>query len=105
MLGKSISRNSIILALFACVTAGILASIFSITKERITDQQKIAAEKALLEIVPRSAHDNSMLDDVWPIPESFLSELGLDIDSNSNIHVALKNGKPRKQRRSISPSG
>lgn len=92
MLGKSISRNSLILALFAIVTAGLLASIYTATKARIAEQQKIAAEKALLEIVPRDRHDNSMLDSLWQIPEVLQLELGLD--TNSYAHIAELNGKP-----------
>lgn len=89
MLGKSISRNALILALFAVVTAGLLASIYTATKSRIAEQQKIAAEKALLEIVPRQRHDNSMLDSLWPIPEKL--RLELDLDAPSDVHIAKKN--------------
>lgn len=92
MLGKSISKNSLILAAFAFVTAGSLATIFSATQGRIAEQKKLAAEKALLEIVPRKRHDNSMLDTTFAIPEPMLSQLGLD--ESGNVHIATKEGKP-----------
>lgn len=92
MLGRSISKNSLILAAFALVTAGLLATIYAATINRIEEQQKRAAEKALLEIVSRERHDNSMLDTLWPIPQTSLEALGLA--SDANIHIALKSGKP-----------
>lgn len=92
MLGKSISINSLILTLFALVTAGLLATIYSATAERIEEQQKIAAEKALLEIIPEHRHDNSMLESVWSIPQDQLAFLGLK--APRDIHVAKLNGQP-----------
>ncbi len=86
MLGQSISKNSLILGAFALITAGILATTFLATKDKIVAEEKRAAQKALTEIVPRSRHDNDMLEDVWPIPASHLAELGLA--SPANIHIA-----------------
>ena len=76
MLGQSITRTSVLLALFAVATALLLAGSFLMTKERIAEQVRKAEEKALLQIVPRERHDNSMLDDTLPVgPE--VAALGL----------------------------
>ncbi|MHA7817037.1 MAG: electron transport complex subunit RsxG [Pseudohaliea sp.] len=68
MLGQSITRNSLVLAAFAVATAVLLAGTHLKTRERIADQQRAAEERALLEIVPRDAHDNALLDDTLPAP-------------------------------------
>lgn len=92
MLGKSISRNSITLSIFALVTAGILAVIFTATNERIALQEKIAAEKALLEIIPRVRHDNDMLASTWDIPIALAHALSLA--ERASIHIATSNNRP-----------
>lgn len=63
MMGQSISRNSVLLAVFAVVTTLLISGTYLLTKDKITLEQRKAEEKALLEIVPDSRHDNSMLDD------------------------------------------
>lgn len=92
MLGKSISKNSFILGLFAIITAGVLAATFLSTKDKITDAEKRAAQKALLEIVSREAHDNDMLTTTWQIPEEDLAALGLS--EASVAHIATLNSAP-----------
>lgn len=92
MLGKSITKNSLILGVFALITAGIVAATFQGTKERITLEEKRAAEKALLEIIPASRHDNNMLTSVITVPPEQLSQLGLN--EAADIHVALMGNSP-----------
>ena len=92
MLGKSIGKNSFILGLFALLTAGVLAATFMLTAERIEAAQKRAAEKALLEIIPRERHDNDMLQDVYTPTAANLERLGLK--TGSVIHIARRNGEP-----------
>jgi len=92
MLHQSISKNSVILGGFALVTAGILAGTFASTKEKISQEEKRAAERALIEIIPRHRHDNDMLSDIWVIPDHDLEKLGLE--SSSNINVAKQSGQP-----------
>ena len=79
MLGQSITRNSVLLGLFAVATAMLLGGSYLLTKDRIAAEIRKAEEKALLQIVPRERHDNSMLDDTVPVgPEA--TELGLRVD-------------------------
>ena len=90
MLGQSISRNSLLLALFAVATALLLAGSFLMTKERIAEQVRKAEEKALLQIVPRERHDNSMLDDTLPVgPEA----AALGLHSDKRIYRARQGSK------------
>ena len=89
MLGQSITRNSFLLALFAVTTALLLASSYLLTKDRIAAEIRKAEEKALLQIIPRELHDNSMLDDTLPVgPDT--AELGLR--SEKRIYLARREG-------------
>lgn len=68
VMGRSVSRNSLLLGLFAVATALVISATFLQTRERIAQQQRIAEERALLEILPRDSHDNSLLDDTLLAP-------------------------------------
>ncbi len=70
MLGESIGKNGLLLGLFAILTTGIIAGTFLSTRGMIADNIRHAEEKALLDIVPRSRHDNSMLDDSLPVADT-----------------------------------
>jgi electron transport complex protein RnfG len=90
MLGQSITRNSVLLALFALGTTALIASTYLLTRDDIAIQMRQAEEKALLQIVPRARHNNSMLDDTIPVgPQS----AGLGLSEERRIYVARKNGK------------
>ncbi len=85
----SMSKNSLLLFLFALLTAGILAVTFEGTKESIAIAERKAAEKALLEIIPASRIDNDLLLDTIEIPTAAWPELGLK--NGGEIHIARKN--------------
>lgn len=90
MLGRSITRNSTLLGLFAMCTALLISGTFLLTKNRISEQQRQAEQKALLDIVPRDRHDNLMLDDTILVgPEAE----GLGLAEGKRIYLARKNGK------------
>ncbi|SMF04406.1 electron transport complex protein RnfG [Alteromonadaceae bacterium Bs31] len=91
VLVKAISKNALILTLFAIITAGLLAFTYQSTAPRIAEEEKKAAQAALLEIVPQHRHDNNMLDDIFPIPENFLQDLGLK--ESGQIHLAFNKGQ------------
>lgn len=92
MLTQSISKNSLILTAFAVFTAGVLAMTFQSTKTKIAAEERKAAQRALLEIIPAEEHDNDLLADTWPIPTELLPKLGLT--SASDIHIARSNNQP-----------
>ncbi len=85
MLGQSITRNSLLLALFAVGTTLLIAGTYLLTRDDIALQKRQAEEKALLQIIPRERHDNSMLDDTIPVgPEAN----GLGLHENKQIYIA-----------------
>lgn len=90
MLGKSISKNSLILTAFAIATAGALALTNLGTQDRIANAERAAQQRALYEIIPLSQHDNDLLTDTIPVPQSGWIELGAD--ATSKIHRARHNG-------------
>ena len=89
---QSIRFNSLLLASFALITAVILAGTDSLTKDRIAESERQAAQRALLEIIPLDRHNNDLLMDVQPIPEKFWPLLGLK--KGGDIHIARNNGLP-----------
>jgi electron transport complex protein RnfG len=62
-LRQAVTRNGLLLAAFALLTALLVAGTYLGTRDMIAAAQRAAEEKALLQIVPRDMHDNSMLDD------------------------------------------
>lgn len=90
MLGKSVSKNSLILTAFAIATAGALALTNLGTRDRIAGAERAAQQRALYEIIPLSQHDNDLLTDTIPLPRSAWDALGAD--ANSKIHRARHNG-------------
>jgi electron transport complex protein RnfG len=90
ILGQSISRNSMLLGMFALGTTLLISATFLLTKDRIAVEQRKAEEKALLEIVPASRHDNSMLDDTIAVD---VSTTGLNLRDAKQIYLARQDGK------------
>lgn len=91
MLGKSISKNSLILGAFAAATAALIALTFDRTHAKIAAAEKRAAQRALFEIVPPARHDNDMVSDVITLPANQAAALGLQ--GEAQIHVATQDGE------------
>jgi len=90
MIGRSITRNSLLLALFAVCTTALIAGTHLATKKDIALQIRKAEEKALLQIVPRDRHDNLMLDDTIAVgPE----DAGLGLNEEKRIYIARNEGE------------
>lgn len=85
LLGISISTNSLLLGLFALVTAAVLAGTQMGTKDRIAAEERKAAQKALLQIVPLERHNNDLLVDTITIAEEHWELLGLKDGGEINI--------------------
>ena len=92
IIGNSISKNSVILGVFAAVTAGLIALTFQGTETRILAAERAAQQKALYEIVPRERHDNDLLNDLIHLegPDA----LALGIQGQAAVHVARVRGDP-----------
>ncbi|WP_439106972.1 electron transport complex subunit RsxG [Congregibacter sp.] len=88
-LRQAITRNSLLLAGFAVLTALLVASTFLGTKDRIGAAQRAAEEKALLQIVPRDSHDNAMLDDLLTAPSG---DPLLQLRDEKSIYIARRAG-------------
>ena len=85
MLRQSITRNSVLLAIFAICTTLLITGTYLLTKDRIAVEERKAEEKALLQIVPRERHDNSMLDETIAVgPETE----GLGLRQSKRIYIA-----------------
>ena len=90
MLGQSITRNSVLLAVFAVCTTLLIAGTYLSTRDQIAVEKRRAEEKALLQVVPRERHDNSMLDETIPVgPQT----PGLGLTENKRIYIARKQGE------------
>jgi electron transport complex protein RnfG len=83
--------NSVVLGIFALLTALLLAATYSGTKDTIAHSERVAAQKNLLEIYPNSRHDNDLLEDNLPIPAPYLTTLGLS--KPSEIYIARQQGE------------
>lgn len=93
---QSITKNAIGLALFALVTAGVIAAVKLNTAAQIQDNIAQAQAKALYEIVPEALVDNDLLNDILPLNlASSKKQLNIHllgpIDSQANIHFAKSN--------------
>lgn len=88
MLGQSISKNSVILGIFALLSAAGLALTNLGTQDRIAKAERAAQQKALFEIIPSDQIDNDLLQDTLAIPESGAALLGL---RDQPIYIARKN--------------
>jgi electron transport complex protein RnfG len=90
MLGQSITRNSVLLAIFAVCTTLLIAGTYLSTRDQIAVETRRAEEKALLQVVPRERHDNSMLDETIPVgPQT----PGLGLTEDKRIYIARQQGE------------
>lgn len=88
MLGKSITKNSLILGTFAAITAGLIAFTFQQTKDKIAEQERRAAQQALFQIVPQTRHNNDLLNNTTPLSSKAVEQFNLP--EGTQIHVAKK---------------
>lgn len=96
MLCQSITRNSVLLGLFAVVTTLLIAGTYLATRDTIADARRQAEEKALLQIVPDERHDNNMLDDTLTAHAGEGGEGGeggLGLRRDKAIYLARKAGR------------
>lgn len=85
--GNAITRNGLLLAGFALLTAVLVAGTYLTTRDRIAAAERAAEERALLEIIPREQHDNSMLDDRLDAP---VGDPLLHLDAPRPIYLARR---------------
>jgi len=90
ILGQSITKNSVLLALFAVTTTALISGTYLLTKDRIAVEQRRAEERALLEIIPAKRHNNSMLDHTITVDAA---TQGLNLRTQKQIYLATQDGK------------
>lgn len=90
LLGQSITRNGVLLGLFALATAVLVAGTWELTRDDIAEQQRRAEERALLQVVPRDSHDNRMLEDTLPLPAD---TPGLGLRQDRQAWLARRGGE------------
>jgi Na+-translocating ferredoxin:NAD+ oxidoreductase subunit G len=59
----AVSKNSLILALFALVSTGLIAITYQLTKQKIAKQVELALIRQLSEIVPSENYNNNVYND------------------------------------------
>lgn len=63
MIRQSVSRNSIVLAIFAVITTGLVVFTANLTREPIARAVEETLKKSLFEVMPRERLDNDLLND------------------------------------------
>lgn len=89
MLRASMTRNSLLLGLFAIATTAAIAAIHLHTRDRIADNHRLAEQQALLEIIPAEAHDNALVDDTLVVDDREL----LGLRGPHSAYVARRQGE------------
>ena len=88
MLGTSMTRNGLLLGLFAVATTATIAGTYLGTRELISENQRHAEQSALLEIIPADRHDNHLIDAGIPVDDSLL----LGLRQPRTAYVARQDG-------------
>jgi len=88
-LSRSMSKNALVLGLFAIVTVGAVTLLQQFTAERIQASERAAQLRALNEILPRGSYDNQLLDSSIEVHHPLLGTR-----QPLPAYVARKNGEP-----------
>lgn len=83
----SLRRNTLGIALFAIVTAALIATTYVTTRERIAANRQAQQTQLLRQIIPAQLIENDLLDDTLELPAA---ELGYP---QAIIYRARKNGQ------------
>ncbi|ATF10258.1 Electron transport complex protein RnfG [Candidatus Enterovibrio altilux] len=81
-------NNGGILALAAFLSTGLIAITNSLTKDTITEQQRLQLLQVLNQVIPTDIHNNMLSHRCTLIPK-----LHLNITQPMPVYIAIKNGK------------
>ena len=70
MIKQSVSRNSLLLGLFAVLTTGLVVFTANVTKAKIAEEKQQALRRNLLEVMPKERLNNSLLKSQFSIEPS-----------------------------------
>lgn len=102
ILSKMISRNGLILALFAIVCVGLISTTYFITRDKIASEVETALIKTLNQLVDKSKYDNDVYADCTIIENAEL----LGSENTLKAYRMRKSGKPvAVTLESIAPNG
>ena len=89
-LADSMFRNAALLGLIAVLGTALLASIYALTADRIAEQQRRAVLVQLHQVLPASAYDNALQNDLIEVrdPEFFKT------DHPVQVYRARQGGRP-----------
>jgi electron transport complex protein RnfG len=97
----AIRKNGLTLALFACVTTGVVAVTHYLTQDKIQLQQQAQLQSILNEVVPHSLHDNELYAEC-----TLVSDPALGSSQEQPVYIAILNGQPTALAiESIAPDG
>ncbi|NMR26648.1 electron transport complex subunit RsxG [Pseudoalteromonas sp. NEC-BIFX-2020_015] len=88
MILSSMGKNGAILALFALLTTGAVATIFSLTKDSIAEQERKQLSSQLQEVLDAHLYDNALYEDCALIENDLLSAR-----DSQTVYRARKNGQ------------
>lgn len=88
-LTTAIKQNSLGLAIFAAITAGVIAVTQFSTKQLINENILQSRAKALHEILPQTEYDNALLKHAFLVDSPLLG-----LDKTAQGFVAMKDGQP-----------
>lgn len=86
MIGQAITKNSILLTLFAVTVAAGLAGTELITRDKRAESLRAVQARALLEIIPAERHDNELVDDIIMTDD----DTYLRLRDSQSIHIARR---------------
>ena len=90
MIGQSVSRNSILLGIFAIVTTGMIVLTANLTKDSIAKAIEDTLKKSLFEVMPKERLDNDLLNDQVTLQADKL----LGTKAAKVAYVSRKDGQP-----------
>ncbi len=86
---RHILTSAIILGLFGMIGSGLVATVQSLTAERIAKNHEAARLRRLNEVIPPERYDNEILEDVITVHDKALAK-----KYKVHIYRARKQGKP-----------
>lgn len=88
MIKQAITKNGVMLALFAIAVAGLLASTEMLTRDKREASIRKVQSMALEQVIPAELRNNILLDDKFPVNDSEF----LKLKGSGSIYVARKDG-------------
>ncbi|OBT13073.1 electron transport complex subunit RsxG [Vibrio sp. UCD-FRSSP16_10] len=86
---KTIQRNGLVLAMFACLTTGVVSITHLLTADKIKAQQISQLQGQLNQVIPTNLHDNELYANCVD-----LNNLALGSQENMPAYIATIDGKP-----------